>query len=226
MLFLEQNLANCSLVKEEALSETIVSWTPWVANMWCRSSIVDSHEAVWVIATLTHSEIAFTKYGGGGQVTWFLTHNEIEPFFQDQHGCFATKPNYGPVPSLKWFLGGCYVIISWPVHALLVGLVTLQPHRMHPSSTLSSSFLLKNGNTSAVHVLSCPHQNTVFNLGHHWVSASSFLYLLGKTFPLSVFSVRFSMSSGMGVSFGALASTSGTQLRPFAWPFSLCWICV
>ena len=62
MLFLEQNLANnCSLVKEEVLSETIVSWSPWVANMGCRSSIVDSYEAVWVIATLTHSDIEFTK---------------------------------------------------------------------------------------------------------------------------------------------------------------------
>ena len=114
--------------------------------------------------------------------------NKIEPFFQDQHQCLATKTNYGPVRSLKWYLGGCHVILSWPVHASVVGLVTLQPHRMHPSSTLSSSFLLKNGNTSAVYVPSCPHQNTVFNLGHHWVSASSFLYLLGKNISfISIF---------------------------------------
>ena len=30
--------------------------------LWCRSSIVDSDETVGVIATLTHSEKAFTKY--------------------------------------------------------------------------------------------------------------------------------------------------------------------
>ena len=32
------------------------------------------------------------------------------------------------------------------------------------------------------------------------------------------------MSSGMGVSFGALAS--GTLLRPFSWPFSLRDLCL
>ena len=205
MLFLEQNLANCSLVKEDALSETIVSWTPWVAKMWCRSSIVDSDEAVWVIATLMHSESAFTKYilhstKKGASIVYVQPRlrglgvfprmqmcfgeqnrqNKIEPFFQDEHQCLATKPNYGPVPSLKWFLGGCHVTLSWLFHASVVGLVTIQSHRINPSSTLTSSFLLKNGNNSAVHVLiKPPYRNTVANLGHIWVSASSFLYLLG-----------------------------------------------
>ena len=41
--------------------------------------------------------------GGGGGVSYLIldTHNEIELFFQEQHQCLATKPNYGPVPSLK-----------------------------------------------------------------------------------------------------------------------------
>ena len=33
----------------------------------------------------------------GGQIR----QNKIEPFFQDQHQCLATKTNYGPVRSLK-----------------------------------------------------------------------------------------------------------------------------
>lgn len=149
--------------------------------VYSRSSIVASDEAVWVIATLTHSENAFTKYilhstKKGASIVYKIMQprsrglgvfprmqkcfggqnrqNKIEPFFQDQHQCVATKPNYGPVPSLKWFLGGCHVILSWAVHTSVVGLVTPQPHRMRPSSTLSSSFLLKNGNTSTVHVIS------------------------------------------------------------------------
>ena len=147
---------------------------------YSRCLVVAPDEAVWVIATLTHSENAFTKYiwhstKRGASIVYMQprsrglevfprvqkcfggkTDNNIEPFFQDQHQCLATKPRYGPVPLLKWFLGGCHVILSWPVHASMVRLVTLQPHRMHPSSTLSSSFLLKNGSNSAVHVLSHP----------------------------------------------------------------------
>ena len=81
----------------------------------------------------------------------------------------------------------------------MVGLVTLQPHRMHPSSTLSSSFLLKNANTYYSKLVSIKIQCLTLAITGCLLVYSFICWAL--TGPLSVVSVKFTMSPGMGVFF-------------------------
>ena len=88
----------------------------------------------------------------------------------------------------------------------------------------SSSFLLKNGNTSAVHVLGHPVKIQCLTLAISGSLQVPSFICWASTGPLSVVSVKFTMSSLMGVFFGGLVH--GTLLRPFAWPFSLPDLCL
>ena len=105
--------------------------------------------------------------------------NKIEPFFQDEHQCLATKLNYRPVPSFIKVIPD-WVSCNSSMTCLCLSGGTSNPTAPQNASILntycSSSFLLKNGSNSAVHVLSHPIK-IVSNLSHHWVSASSFLYI-------------------------------------------------
>ena len=83
-----------------------------------------------------------------------------------------------------------------------------QLHKMHPSSTLFASFLLKNGNNSAVHLLGHLFKIQCKTLAIPWLSLCHFLSLFSGCraliAPLSIVSMRFTMSSWTSVFFGAL----------------------